>query len=66
MSTIPGEDVTVKVRSFSALFDETDYPLAIDTYQRGFVWGEDKIRQLIQDLQEFCETLDESPQDTPD
>ncbi|MGO4579951.1 hypothetical protein AB4Z48_28325 [Cupriavidus sp. 2TAF22] len=30
-----------------------DASLAIDHYQRGFVWGEEKVRQLIADLRAY-------------
>lgn len=43
-------DVDVSVCSFKCLFDSADPPLKIDTYQRGFVWGRDKMHQLLQDL----------------
>lgn len=66
MSAQSSQQVTAKVRSFSAVFGETARPLAIDTYQRGFVWSEDKIRQLIQDLGEFSETVRKNPEGTPD
>lgn len=36
--------------NFSKLFEESPFPLAVDTYQRGFVWNDDKIRQLVDDL----------------
>jgi hypothetical protein len=62
----PTPQVTARVSSFSALFGETAFPLAIDTYQRGFVWGKDKIRQLIQDLLEFSENVRKYPGATPD
>lgn len=45
-----GNPVDVGVRSFNELFDAGDWPLAVDTYQRGFVWGNDKVAQLIEDL----------------
>jgi hypothetical protein len=35
------------------LFGRHAWPLALDTYQRGFVWGEDKVNQLIRDLREY-------------
>ena len=66
MSPILTGEVTTKVRSFTGLFGESTHSLAIDTYQRGFVWGEDKIKQLIQDLQEFSESVSRQPEDTPD
>ena len=45
--------VSVSVMSFDRIFIEAKYPLAIDTYQRGFVWGDEKIDQLIDDLQDY-------------
>lgn len=39
----PGEGVDVDVRSFNGLFRSGDFPLALDTYQRGFVWSDDKV-----------------------
>ncbi|MFA6930257.1 MAG: DUF262 domain-containing protein [Lentisphaeria bacterium] len=40
----------VKVLSFSKLFEDSSFPLAVDTYQRGFVWSDDKVKQLADDL----------------
>lgn len=63
VSEIPGDKIcalslkkTVEATtaSFSAVFETAPWSLAIDTYQRGFVWGEEKILQLINDLTEFC------------
>lgn len=42
--------VEVAVLNFSKLFEDLPFPLAVDTYQRGFVWNDDKIRQLADDL----------------
>lgn len=42
--------VEVDVMSFSKLFEDAPFPMAVDTYQRGFVWNDDKIRQLVDDL----------------
>ncbi len=42
--------VKVSVQSFTEFFDETALPVAVDTYQRGFVWGRDKVMQLAEDL----------------
>ncbi len=47
--------VRVWVKNFAALFGEAAYPLAIDTYQRPYVWGTDKVSQLIVDLEEYCD-----------
>ncbi|TXI89003.1 MAG: DUF262 domain-containing protein [Cupriavidus sp.] len=34
-----------------------DTPLAIDHYQRGFVWNEERVRQLIDDLRTYWKGL---------
>lgn len=46
--------VRVSIKNFAALFDEAIHPLAIDTYQRPYVWDMDKVDQLINDLDEYC------------
>lgn len=53
--------VRVDVRSFSELFGETDYALAVDTYQRGFVWNDEKIAQLSADLEDYQREPDPKP-----
>lgn len=60
---ISGEtpSVEVSVQSFSNLFAETQFPLAVDTYQRGFVWNNDKIRQLSDDLISYQDGADPQP-----
>jgi hypothetical protein len=45
--------VDVEVLSFSELFETSAFPLAMDTYQRGFVWNDDKVRQLVDDLSAY-------------
>lgn len=47
------ESVEVSVISFTNLFVEARLPLAIDSYQRPYVWGNDKTSQLLDDLSEF-------------
>jgi Protein of unknown function DUF262 len=47
------ENVEVDVRSFSQLFATSPLPLGVDTYQRGFVWNDEKIRQLSDDLAQY-------------
>jgi len=43
-----------RVETFVDLINRNDVPaLSIDNYQRGFIWGEDKVRQLIRDLQDY-------------
>lgn len=45
--------VQVSTKSFKQLLEASDWPLALDTYQRGFVWGPEKLIQLANDLTEF-------------
>lgn len=56
-----GEGVDVDVRSFNGLFRSGDFALALDTYQRGFVWSDDKVEQLIKDLTEYQALSDPKP-----
>ena len=45
------------VRVSTLAFDDrlkVGWPLALDSYQRGFVWGPDKLLQLTSDLAEFA------------
>jgi len=46
------QDVEVKIVSFYELASVA-CPLALDNYQRAYVWGEEKIIQLLDDLREF-------------
>ena len=46
-------EVKVDVLSFSKLFEQSDLPIGVDTYQRGFVWDTEKIEQLKSDLLEY-------------
>lgn len=50
------QDVEVKISSFANLASP-DCPLALDNYQRPYVWGDKKISQLLNDLQDFLNTL---------
>ena len=54
--------VAVDVTSFSDLFGASPLPLAVDTYQRGFVWNDEKIRQLAEDLADYQQAPDPKPQ----
>ena len=53
--------VHVEVLSFASLFNESAFPLAVDTYQRGFVWKDDKVRQLADDLSAYQQEADSKP-----
>lgn len=46
-------EVDVSVQTFVGLFASSPWPVALDTYQRGFVWGWDKVRQLADDLHAY-------------
>lgn len=53
---INNNEVNVKVHSFKEFFEQKDtYPLAIDSYQRSYVWSIEKIEQLIEDLTLYLE-----------
>lgn len=65
-SSMPLSDespIAVGTCSFTELLNDVPAPLAIDTYQRGFVWGEDKISQLIEDLKAAFKKDQENPSD---
>lgn len=44
------QPVRVSVRSFPEFFGESVWLVAVDTYQRGFVWNAGKVAQLSEDL----------------
>ncbi|SFG29798.1 DUF262 domain-containing protein [Neptunomonas qingdaonensis] len=48
------QDVGVRIASFYELTN-AHCPLALDSYQRAYVWGEKKIVQLLTDFQQFIE-----------
>jgi len=50
--SIENKDVEVNIVSFYELAS-AECPLALDNYQRAYVWGEEKIIQLLDDLREF-------------
>ena len=53
--------VDVHVMNFSRFFSASKLPLAVDTYQRGFVWNDEKIRQLADDLADYQKVPDPKP-----
>ena len=53
--------VDVDVLSFAKLFEDSPFPMAVDTYQRDFVWNDDKIRQLADDLATYQADADPKP-----
>lgn len=53
--------VEVAVQNFSELFGASPLPLAVDTYQRGFVWSDEKIRQLADDLADYQRESEPKP-----
>lgn len=53
--TVQSPEVSVEICNFDKL--TTQYvPLALDTYQRPYVWGEDNVIQLLQDFADFITT----------
>lgn len=56
-----GEEVDVQVHTFSELFASDPWPVALDTYQRAFVWSKDKVRQLADDLLAYQDLPDPKP-----
>ncbi|QBQ56220.1 DUF262 domain-containing protein [Nitrosococcus wardiae] len=53
--------VEVSVQRFTALFENATLPLAIDSYQRPFVWETNKIAQLVTDLRDYSRERQENP-----
>ncbi len=54
MSETDANQVRVGVASFCELFEQAALPLAIDAYQRPYVWDEEKVRALISDLDAYA------------
>ncbi|NNB34788.1 GmrSD restriction endonuclease domain-containing protein [Pseudomonas fragi] len=50
---IRNKAVKVRVTHFEALLASQRMPLALDNYQRPYVWGKEKVQQLLKDLHEF-------------
>ena len=57
----PAADVDVTVQTFGELFASDSWPIALDNYQRGFVWNKDKVRQLADDLLAYQALPDPKP-----
>lgn len=55
------DPVDVDVQYFDDFFEKSSLPLAVDTYQRGFVWKREKVEQLAKDLVEYEGLADEPP-----
>ena len=45
--------VNVEVTSFNDLMENLTYPIAIDSYQRPYVWDENQIEDLAEDLKKY-------------
>lgn len=58
---VAGTPVEVGVLTFTELFEGPGLPLGVDTYQRGFVWSDEKVRQLALDLSEYEAAADPKP-----
>lgn len=51
------KQVVVNVSSFKEFMNNLEYPIAIDSYQRPYVWTEDKVEELVDDLQEYLKDM---------
>lgn len=51
------QDVEVRIASFAELADGNS-PLALDSYQRAYVWDDKKINQLLSDFRHFMATIE--------
>lgn len=49
------EEVVVSVCSYESFIQDLEFPLAIDSYQRPYVWTEEKVEELIEDLRLYLE-----------
>lgn len=49
--------INVQAQAFGSLL-ESGLPLALDSYQRGFVWEPDKVMQLSADLHDYATSKD--------
>ena len=59
------QSVGVKVRSFTELTG-LSHTLELDSYQRPYVWTQEKVEQLIEDLLEHQKQRQEKKADQPD
>lgn len=50
------KDVEVRIASFAELAD-VNCPLALDSYQRAYVWDDKKINQLLNDFHHFMASI---------
>ncbi len=55
MSNKLDEQVQVKVSSFNDFMTNLTYPIAIDSYQRPYVWTEHQIEELVSDLEKYLD-----------
>ncbi|MCM3163242.1 DUF262 domain-containing protein [Metabacillus litoralis] len=61
-ATSKKNDVKVEVGTFEQFFKEKAvYPIAIDTYQRPYVWNINKVKELLEDLLEHIESQPNIP-----
>ncbi len=49
--------VEVSVQSFNKFFAESTFPIAVDSYQRGFVWNREKVAEARQVKQGMMQEL---------
>lgn len=51
------QPVEFGVQSFDNLFAESTFPIAVDSYQRGFVWNRGKVAEVRQVKQGMMQEL---------
>lgn len=62
----PASGPKVVVLSFNRLMNVSERELKLDHYQRGFVWDEWRVRQLVDDLIEYARNQLPPAKNTPD
>ncbi|TYR73453.1 DUF262 domain-containing protein [Rossellomorea vietnamensis] len=60
--TSSAKDVRVRVDSFKSFFTKNaNYPVAIDTYQRPYMWDKEKVTDLVRDLSDYINSNIDTP-----
>lgn len=49
------KDVKVFVNSFDEFINNLEFELAIDSYQRPYIWDKERVNELISDLKEYLD-----------
>ena len=65
MNSDTTNSVKVEIKGFYGLVTMSHFPLALDCYQRPYVWSQDKVTQLLNDLIEFQTQVVSHPHRAP-